>query len=67
MKKTHLHSEQFDGHLHAVCCTIKNEDKAKIVGGGISLKILHMISAAGNVQKKIGLTEESRDDHFYKS
>ena len=34
MKKTHLHSEQFDGHLHAVCCTIKNEDKAKIVGGG---------------------------------
>lgn len=30
--KTHLHSEQFDGHLHAECCAGSDYNGLKIVG-----------------------------------
>lgn len=30
--KTHVHSEQFDGHRHAWCGRATDESKAKIVG-----------------------------------
>lgn len=30
--KTHLHSEQFDGHLHAECCAGSDIDGLRIVG-----------------------------------